>query len=98
MLLERNFRCRSGEIDLIFLDDETLVFVEVRLRRSERYGGALGSVDRRKQSRLHQAACVYLAERTVAPLAPMRFDVVAVSGQPPNACQFEWIRDAFQIE
>lgn len=97
-LLERNFRCRGGEIDLIFRDAQTLVFVEVRLRQSERFGGALGSVDARKQHRLYRAARAYVASRAVAQQTPMRFDVVAVGGQPPLACHFEWIKDAFQFD
>ena len=60
-LLERNFRCRTGEIDLIMRDDATLVFVEVRYRRSGAYGGAAGSVDRRKQQRVTRAALYFLA-------------------------------------
>ncbi|MEM1436117.1 MAG: YraN family protein [Pseudomonadota bacterium] len=97
-LLERNFRCRAGEIDLVFLDRDILVFIEVRLRSSERFGGALGSVDARKQRRLYRAARRFVAARGVALQTPIRFDVIAVRGEPPHHCHFEWIRDAFQFD
>ena len=60
-LVERNFRCRLGEIDLIMLDHGTLVFVEVRKRKNMRHGGAAGSVTASKQARLISAAQVYLS-------------------------------------
>jgi len=89
--LTRNHRCRGGEIDLIMQDGDTLVFVEVRLRRNNSYGGALASVDRRKQQRLTIAAQHYLQ---VYPwTGPCRFDVVALdaSGKP------DWIKNAFEV-
>jgi putative endonuclease len=88
----RNHRCRFGEIDLVMRDGTTLVFVEVRYRRSERFGTPAETVDRRKQQRLAAAASHYLqANPTVL---PCRFDVVAVSG----ADRIEWIKDAFVVE
>ncbi|SDX07156.1 YraN family protein [Thiocapsa roseopersicina] len=88
----RNHRCRFGEIDLVMRDGATLVFVEVRYRRSERFGTAAETVDRRKQQRLTAAASHYLqAHPTVL---PCRFDVVAVSGED----RIEWIKNAFSVE
>jgi len=78
-----------GEIDLILQQDETLVFVEVRLRRSLAYGGAAGSIDARKRSRLLATARHYLAGRPSMP--PCRFDAVLVGADGA----IEWIRDAF---
>ena len=89
-LLETNYHCRYGEIDLVLRDRDTLVFAEVRLRRSSRFGGAAYSVDRRKQDKVIAAARHYLAGRKEM---PCRFDVVLLEEiEPP---QIEWIRDAF---
>ena len=89
-ILARNYRCRGGEIDLVARDGDTLVFVEVRLRRSQRFGGAGASVDARKQSRVVVAARHYLADRGDV---PCRCDVVALDALDP--ARIEWIRDAF---
>ena len=89
VLLERNFRCRSGEIDLIMQHDDMLVFVEVRKRSSSHYGGAAASINRNKQSRLISAAHIYLQRYRHPP--PCRFDVVAIDQD-----NVSWIKDAFQ--
>lgn len=78
-LVERNFRCRGGEIDLIMKDHATLVFVEVRKRSTRRYGGAAASVTARKQARLVLAAQVFL--QRCAELPPCRFDVIAIDDE-----------------
>ena len=93
-LVTRNFRCRTGELDLIMRDGEYLVFVEVRSRRHARYGTPAESVTRTKQQRLLRAVALYLQRQRLDP--PCRFDVVAIlqaEGEP----QVEWIRDAFQL-
>ena len=59
-LIQRNFRTRRGEIDLIIQDQQTLVFVEVRFRRPERFGSAEQSITQRKCSRLTAAALAYI--------------------------------------
>ena len=89
-ILERNFRCRGGEVDLIAREGGTLVFVEVRLRSGRAYGGAAASVDARKQLKLLRAARFYLAGK---PEQPCRCDVVALDGLAAD--RIEWIRDAF---
>ncbi len=78
-LVERNVRSRRGEIDLIMRDGATLVFVEVRQRRSSAYGGAAASIGARKQARLWHAAELYLQRhgRAVA----CRFDAICIEGQ-----------------
>jgi len=88
-LLSRNHRCRGGEIDLVMRDRDTLVFVEVRLRSHRAFGGALASVDRRKQQRLIIAAQHYLQQQPWS--GPCRFDVVGIDAG--GRC--DWIRDAF---
>lgn len=88
-IVQRNFRCRGGEIDLIAADGETLVFVEVRLRSSVRFGGAAASIDAGKQARLRHAAQVFLAR--TQPQPPCRFDAVLLSGLDP--AKIEWLQD-----
>ncbi len=90
VLIEANYRSRFGEIDLVLRDGDTIVFAEVRLRTSDRFGGAAYSVDRRKQSRIVAAARRWLAGKKDA---PCRFDVVLMDRL--DASRIEWIRDAF---
>lgn len=95
--VERNYRCRSGEIDLVLLEQEKLIFVEVRYRRSQHYGGSLESIDIRKQQRILNTAIHYLHNHPWARQHPCRFDVVLISGAPLNP-QLRWIVDAFRNE
>jgi putative endonuclease len=94
VLLERNYRCRMGELDLVMRDGDSLVFVEVRARGQAGFGGAAASVGRAKQRRLVAAARHFLMTHPRAAELPARFDVVAISGSdgenPPH-----WIRAAF---
>ena len=93
VLVERNYRCRLGEIDLIMRDGSALVFVEVRYRRLSRFGGATASVDARKQRKLVRTAEHYLSGRRDVPAC--RFDVVAVGGEL-DAPRLAWLRSAFE--
>lgn len=89
----RNYRCARGEIDLIMQHGTTIVFVEVRYRRSSRYGSSAESVDGRKQARLIATAQHYLqASRATA---PARFDVIAVALDHGRHA-IEWIPNAFE--
>lgn len=94
-LLQRNWRCRLGEIDLVMLDRDTLVFVEVRLRHSQAFGGAAASVDARKRSKLLASAEVYLQQHPQQQQRPCRFDVVALEGSAQGKLTLNWIRNAF---
>lgn len=89
-LIERNYSCRLGEIDLILADGPALVFAEVRLRRSADYGGAAASVTAAKRQRILRAARHYLSGR---PERPCRFDVIVLDALDPD--RIEWIKDAF---
>ena len=81
-ILERNFRCALGELDIIARDGDTLVFVEVRARSHGRYGQASETVGPRKQRKLIQLATLYLASRDLA-YDECRFDVVSITvGRP----------------
>jgi putative endonuclease len=92
-LLERNWACRSGELDLVMLDGDTVVFVEVRYRRHAGWGGALASVDARKQQKLIRAAQLFLQKEGRWAKHPCRFDVVALGAH--DADESDWIRNAF---
>lgn len=92
--LERNYRCRGGEIDLVCRDGQHLVFVEVRLRSSQAFGGAAASVTPAKQKRLIIAAQHYLQQNYRNAPPACRFDLVAMRGMSTQ--QLEWIRDAFR--
>lgn len=89
-LLERNYSCRLGEIDLILADGPALVFAEVRLRRNLDYGGAAASITAAKRQRILRAARHYLSGR---PEQPCRFDVILLDALEPG--RIEWIKDAF---
>jgi putative endonuclease len=93
-ILDRNVRFREGEIDIVADERGTLVFVEVRMRRSDRFGGAGGSVDIAKQRRLLRAARLYLAKRFGTEPPPCRFDVMTADGDGIR----EWIRAAFTAD
>ena len=91
VLLQRNYLCRFGEIDLIMKDGGTLVFVEVRLRGSSVFGGGAASITSSKQAKLLRTARHYLGSLKFVP--PCRFDAALLSGR--NGEEIEWIRDAF---
>ncbi|RJG04849.1 YraN family protein [Noviherbaspirillum cavernae] len=88
-LVERNFRCKGGEIDLIMQELDSLVFVEVRKRSDASHGGAAASVTARKQARLIIAAQVFLQRHAMPP--PCRFDVVAIDGG-----EVTWLKNAIE--
>lgn len=88
-LVERNFRCKGGEIDLVMQDGAALVFVEVRKRAGTGFGGAAASVTSRKQGRLVIAAQTFLQRYRMPP--PCRFDVVAI-----NATALDWLQNVIE--
>ncbi len=90
-LVTRNYRCRFGEIDLILRDGDTLVFVEVRMRSGDRYGGAAASITSAKRTRLLRTARHYLANLAQPPAC--RFDALLLSGQDHT---IEWLKNAFE--
>jgi putative endonuclease len=92
-VLERNWRVRGGEIDLICEEQGCLVFVEVRLRRGGGFGGAAASITPAKQRRIILAARHYLAARRES---PCRFDAVLLDGLDEG--RIEWLRDAFRVD
>ena len=89
-VLERNYRSRCGEIDLIAKEGETLVFAEVKYRRNNACGDPLEAVDLRKQKKICRVADWYLINRNLSSDTPCRFDVVAVTGN-----KLRLVRNAF---
>lgn len=96
-LVERNFRTRFGELDLIMRDADTLVFAEVRYRRDARFGGAAASVGAGKRSKLMKAANGFLQAHPRFAALPCRFDVLAFDGVA-DAPTCEWRRAAFETD
>ena len=93
-LLQSNWRCADGEIDLILRDGPDLVFCEVKTRRTAAFGPPAAAVDHRKVRRLRQLASRWLIESGVR-AERIRFDVVEVLPQPRGATRLAHIRDAF---
>ena len=96
LLLERNFVAKTGEIDIIAQDKNTLVFVEVRARSNHHFDSAAGSVNLRKQQRIVRTAQLYLQRDPHRANLPCRFDVIAF--EPPQSGLYHrirWIRGAF---
>ncbi len=87
----KNYRCKLGEIDLIMLHNNTLVFVEVRLRSHAGFANAAESVTYHKQKKIIKAAQYYLQQHQLTDSVNCRFDVIAFS----DNAQPEWIKDAF---
>ena len=92
---ENNYRCRRGEIDLIMYDGATLVFVEVRYRKSDMFGSACESVTRNKQRKLLATASHYLQQHHIC--CPCRFDIVGITGDN-EIYRIDWLKDAFQSD
>jgi len=88
-VVARNFRTKRGEIDLVAQDGATLVFVEVRFRRSASHGGAAESITAAKQARMVAAAQVYLLRQRGDP--PCRFDAILLDALDP--ARIDWRRD-----
>ena len=91
-LVTRNFHSRFGEIDLIFMQDSLLIFVEVRQRKSAAFGGALASVTYKKQQKLLRTAEFFLQKQPQFKRNNCRFDVIAIDGVP---FKLHWVKNAF---
>ncbi len=97
-----NAHYRGGELDLVMLerggrDGDTLVFVEVRYRRSAAFGGGAASVDLNKRRKLVHAAQLFLGEHREYAQAACRFDVMEADGDP-SAPRITWLKDAFRAD
>ena len=92
-LVDRNFSCRMGEIDLIMRHKAFVVFVEVRFRKNSDFGGPVVSVSQRKQDKLLAAAKIYLQQHPRLARIPARFDVVGILGSDHSV---DWIQNAIE--
>ena len=90
ILIVENYHCRFGEIDLIMQEAKTLVFIEVRLRSNNQFGGAAASITRQKQQKLIATAHHFLQTQ---PSCECRFDAILMDTLNPNRIQ--WLRNAF---
>lgn len=95
-IVERNFRCHGGEVDIIARDGKTLVFVEVKSRRTLAYGVPQLAVTPFKQRQISKAALTWLARHRLQE-SPARFDVVAVLFNPAAPPQIDHIPNAFEL-
>ncbi len=98
-----NYRTRYGEIDLIMQQQDTLVFIEVRLRNNPHYGTGADSVTRHKQGRIIHAARQYLQQEVAqpSPWQSYRFDVVSMASRDSMSAEetsIDWIPDAFTLD
>jgi putative endonuclease len=89
--LTRNWRCKTGELDVVMADADTLVIVEVRARSQQGFGGAAASVDARKQQKLARTALAWVQAHPQWQDAPIRFDVVTFEADG----QGRWLQAAF---
>ena len=94
-LIERNYRISGGEIDLIMHDGNTTIFVEVRYRKSLKFGNGAESINHTKRSRLIATSLHYLQTHPQYNTAPCRFDVISITSAQDKP-EVEWIKDAFQ--
>ena len=94
-LLAQNWLCKRGELDLVMLDGDTVVFVEVRYRQHAQWGGALASIDGRKRQKLILAAQHFLQQQTRWANHPCRFDVVTMDSTTPR---LNWLRNAYDSQ
>lgn len=93
----RNYQCRQGEIDLIAIDGQTLVFVEVKLRQNDSHGSAIETVTKRKQQRIILCARHFLMQHSRFASYPCRFDIVGITAsQGAHGYEILWLKDAFQ--
>src|SRR5262245_17370656 len=94
-VIERNWRCHAGELDIIARDGDTLVFVEVKTRRGTLFGSPAEAVIGRKVSRIRRLAVLWLANQERPAVLPVRFDVVSVLIQRRGPAQVEHLPGAF---
>src|SRR3989344_4863812 len=92
ILIQKNFRTKMGEIDLIMRDGPAVVFVEVRYRKHSHFGGCAESIDIKKQQKLIKSASCYLQSHRALDQIPARFDLVFFDGE----MKLHWVKNAFE--
>jgi putative endonuclease len=97
-LLQQNFSCRYGEIDLIMRDHDCICFIEVKFRESMAYGGAASAIPLSKQRKLVKTALFYIAAHRQLNRQGLRFDAFLIQRHPDGNDRYDWIRNAFYAE
>ncbi len=96
-LLDKNYHCRYGEIDLIMMDSDYLCFIEVKFRKNDSFGGTAYSITASKQRKIIQTALHYIARNRRIQENPFRFDAVFIQPSSQHtSTQIEWIQSAFE--
>lgn len=99
--VKSNFYSRFGEIDLIFKDKDTLVFIEVRYRKNSQYGNSVETINRQKQNKIIKTAQYYLQKNRLTELVNCRFDVIGIEPEEKQVSTLKadysinWIKNAF---
>ena len=94
-IIESNFRCRYGEIDIIAQDGKTVAFIEVKTKTSNRFGSPTQAVDSRKQRQVSKTALAYISQKRLTNYSA-RFDVVGINIKGSNS-EIELIKNAFEL-
>ncbi len=94
-LLARNFRSRFGEIDLIMRENHTIIFVEVRARKTSAFMHPLESVNYAKRDKIRKTSQIFMQKNTTLDRFDLRFDVIALTGSTARGMKIEWIKAAF---
>ncbi len=97
-LLQSNYHCRFGEIDLIMRDADRVCFIEVRFRKSLAFGGASASITAAKQRKIVKTALFYLSSHRSLLNQPLRFDALLIQQQADGSHDYNWIQNAFYAE
>jgi len=93
--VERNYHCRQGEVDIIMLEGDTYVFIEVKYRKSNTYGGAIAAISASKQKKIKHCVTFYLHQVGLNEYnTPCRIDVITLEGDI-NQPDINWIKNAF---
>lgn len=93
--IDRNIHCRQGEIDLVMRDDDIIVFVEVKYRKKNNFGGAIEAVSIAKQNKIRHCVAFFFQQANLNEYnTPCRFDVIALEGNI-NQPQVTWLKNAF---
>ena len=94
-LLERNFRSRFGEIDLIMQENNTIIFVEVRSRKNKAFLHPAETIDSSKRNKIRRTSQVFMQRTSAGNRYDWRFDVITLVGRRENEMEIEWIKSAF---
>jgi putative endonuclease len=98
LLLQSNYHCRFGEIDLVMRDDKTLCFIEVKFRKSLFFGGAAEAIPHSKQRKIIKTALFYISAHKHLANQAIRFDALLIQRQTDGSDQINWIQNAFYAE